>query len=388
AFSYALGIAAFLTIFSDIGINALITKEASRNPQLKDAYLSTAFFTKLGLLIVFISGVIIFFPHLTNLEEAAKIMPILIFVFAFDTLRDLGSAVSRALEHMQIEALVNIFTNLAIVVLGFIFLTIGRDSSSLAFAYAGGSGLGLIVIFYTLRSHFKNIFKNFNKSLIKNILVTAWPFGLMGLMGAIMLNTDIIMLGWLTSAANVGYYSAAQKPIQLLYILPTMLATSIFPIMARLSHSNPNSAKSILEKSVALAIIISLPLVIIGLVLAHQIITIMYGAEYIPAISAFKILTATLLIVYPSSLIGNAIFAYDQQKSFVIFVLVATLGNIIFNILLIPIWGIEGAAMSTVLTQLITNTLIWRKMKKVNQFKVWPQIKSYYRLIIGNSLSN
>ncbi|MDP3901436.1 MAG: oligosaccharide flippase family protein, partial [bacterium] len=47
AFSYALGIAAFLTIFSDIGINALITKEASRNPQLKDAYLSTAFFTKL-----------------------------------------------------------------------------------------------------------------------------------------------------------------------------------------------------------------------------------------------------------------------------------------------------------------------------------------------------
>src|SRR3989344_4200718 len=46
AFSYAIGIAAFLTIFSDIGINALITKEASRNPELKNRYLSTAFFLK------------------------------------------------------------------------------------------------------------------------------------------------------------------------------------------------------------------------------------------------------------------------------------------------------------------------------------------------------
>ena len=101
AFSYALGIAAFLTIFSDIGINALITKEASRNPELKDRYLSTALFTKLGLLVFFIAGVIIFFPYLTKIEEASAIMPILIFVFAFDTLRDLGSAVSRALEKMS-----------------------------------------------------------------------------------------------------------------------------------------------------------------------------------------------------------------------------------------------------------------------------------------------
>jgi O-antigen/teichoic acid export membrane protein len=384
AFSYALGVAAFLTIFSDIGINALITKETTRNPQLKDQYISTAFFTKLGLLTIFVAGVILFFPYLTNIEEAARIMPILIFVFAFDTLRDLGSAVSRALEQMQIESLVNIFTNLAIVVLGFIFLATYKSSTALAMAYAGGSGLGLIVIFYTLREHFKNLLSKFNKSLVKQILATAWPFGLMGLMGAIMLNTDIIMLGWLGSATEVGYYAAAQKPVQLLYVLPALLATSIFPILARMAQDDQNKAKKILERSVALAILVAIPTVILGVILANPIITILYGAEYFPAITTFQLLVITVLIVYPSSLIGNAIFAYDRQKSFVVFVVVATIGNIIFNILLIPPLGIVGAAISTVFTQLITNFLIWRKMKQINNFQIWPEIKNYLRFRKAN----
>lgn len=370
AFSYALGIAAFLTIFSDIGINALITKEAARNPQVKDQYLATAFFTKLGLLGFFVFGIIIFFPYLTNIPEAAKIMPVLIFVFAFDTLRDLGSAVSRVIEKMQIEALINIFTNLAIVILGFIFLTITKDSLGLAFAYALGSFLGLLAIFYTLREHFKNLLANFNKKLIKEILVTAWPFGLMGLMGAIMLNTDIIMLGWLRSPEEVGYYSAAQKPVQLLYVLPTLLASSMFPLLARLAKNQPAAAKTVLKKAVKFVWLAAIPLAVGGVMLANPIIATFYGNEYLPAVTTFQILMTTLLIVYPSTLIGNAIFAFDHQKSFVVFVVVAALGNVFFNALLIPPMGIEGAAISTLITQLITNALIWRKIKTITNTSV------------------
>ena len=365
AFSYAIGIAAFLTIFSDIGINALITKEAARNPELKDKYLSTAFFTKLVLLSVFVIGVVAFFPYLTKIEEAAMIMPILIFVFAFDTLRDLGSALSRALEKMQIEASITIFTNFAIVTLGFVFLYLNKTSESLAFAYALGSALGLIAIIVALRSHFQNIFKNFDKKLVKEILYTAWPFGLMGLMGAIMLNTDIIMLGWLRSVEEVGYYSAAQKPIQMLYVLPTLLASSIFPVMARLAKTNPEEVKKILGKYIRLVVFAAIPLTAAGLLFSSPIINLLFGPEYSPAITAFRILMLTILIVYPSTLLGNAIFAYDHQKSFVAFVVAAALGNIAFNLLLIPPFGIEGAAIGTILTQLLTNSLIWRKMRQI-----------------------
>ena len=108
-------------------------------------------FISFCLVSIFVLAVAAFFPYLTKIEEAAAIMPILIFVFIFDTLRDLGSALSRALEKMEIEALVHIFTNLAIVILGFIFLFVSKTSQSLALAYAIGSGLGLLAIIFILR---------------------------------------------------------------------------------------------------------------------------------------------------------------------------------------------------------------------------------------------
>ncbi len=377
AFSYGLGVVTFLTVFSDIGINALITKESTRNPELKNRYLATAFFIKLGLLIVLVVATTIFLRTLTHIEEASLIMPILIFVFVFDTLRDLGSALSRSLEKMEIEAATTIFTNLVIVVLGFIFLAILPTTRSLALAYALGSGIGLLATIYILRGYFQNLFSNFTVALIKPILVNAWPFGLMGLMGVVNLNTDVIMLGWMRTATEIGYYSTAQKLIQLLYVLPTLLATSIFPAMARLVKTEPEKAKSLLEKSIALMLLISLPLILIGFFFAHQIVLLFFGAEYLPSVLTFQILLLTLLTVYPLVVIGNAIFAYDQQRSFIVFVAVAIFSNVFFNALFIPAYGIEGAAISTVVAQLITNLLIWKKIKSINRLSVWPHLKRY-----------
>lgn len=374
AFSYALGVAAFLTVFSDIGVNALLTREAAREPELKTKYLATALAIKLFLLAALVVGVLLSFRHLTNIPEAAAVMPILIFVFAFDTLRDLGSAIARSLEKMEIEAGIGIFTNAAIVVLGFLFLTASRTTTSLAYAYSLGSGLGLMAMLYVLRTHFQGLARNVTKSLIKPILATAWPFGLLGIMGVVNLNTDIIMLGWMTSAKDVGYYAAAQKLIQLLYVPPALLATSIFPIMSRLAARGGEGAKALLEKSLALSIAAAVPIAVMGMLLASPIIGVLFGEEYRPATLTFQILLLTIFIVYPSVIVGNAIFAYDRARSFVFFAAAAILGNVAFNALLIPLWGIEGAAISTVLAQLVTNILIWRKMKSINRFKVYPAL--------------
>ena len=380
AFSYALGVATFLTIFSDIGINTLISREGSRSPELRSQYLATAFFTKLGLLTLLFAAVTLFFPYLSRIPEATLIMPILIFVFVFDTLRDLGSALARALERMEIEAGVQVFTNFAIVALGFIFLYREPVSRSLAFAYALGSGLGLMLILFTLRAYFKEIFKNFKSRLMIPILRDAWPFGLLSLTGILMLNTDIIMLGWLRSAQEVGYYSVAQKLIQLLYVFPTLVAVSFLPSLAKMTHAAPEAAKRNLEKIVTLVLLFALPIVLGGIILANPLIKLFFGAEYLPAVLTFQMLMLTVLVVYPASILGHAIFAYNQQNQFIAFTATAVIGNVIFNFLLIPTFGIEGAAASTILTQLAANYLIWRKMKKLNNLAIWPQVKKYLRL--------
>ena len=315
AFSYALSLAAFLIIFSDFGINALLTRESVKSPELRRKYLSTAFFIKSSVIIALISLVLLFGDKLTNLPEAIVLMPIVAIILAFDSLRDLATAMARSLEKMHIEAAVNIFTNFSIAVIGFYLLTLNQTALNLTWSYAIGTGLGLLLAVYLLREYFTDIFKNFDKSLVKVIVTSAWPFGLLGLMGVIMINTDILMLGWLTSAEETGLYSAAQKPIQLLYIAPSLLAAAFFPTLTRLAKETGENFRAVFERGLATIYLIAAPLAVGGAILSTQIINLLYGGAYLESSGSFAILAATIIVVFPATLIANGIFAHEKQKN-------------------------------------------------------------------------
>jgi len=368
-FSYALSLAAFFSVFSDIGVSNILTREVSKRPDLKTQYLSTAFFIKIGLLALSIALIIFVAPIFVKIKDVLPLLPIIAFLLVFDSFRDFGIAFIRALEKMEKEALIRILTNAAIVVFGFIAITVYASSRSFAVAYTLGSGLSALAIIWILRDQFRKIFTYFKKELVYPILCSAWPFALFSLLGVILVNTDMIMLGWFRPAEELGFYAAANRPIQLFWIIPGILATTLFPVFSRLANKNNEKFTLILEKAVVAVLLIGLPLVAGGLILGDSIVQILYGNEYLPTIPAFRILLVTVLVAYPSSLIANAVFAYDKQKSLIAYFLLGALGNIIFNLLLIPYWGIAGAACSTIGTQIISNGFSWWKMKKINNFR-------------------
>lgn len=374
-FSYAITLAAFFTIFSDIGLSALITREAAKNPQLRIKYFSTAFFIKLVLMFFSVSLIILLAPLFTKIEDIKTLLPIVALILVFDGLREFGFSFNRALEKMEWEALVKILTNFSIAALGFIFLIVATTARSLAIAYTIGSATGFLAIIWVLRPYFRNLFSNFTKNLLWPIFSSAWPFALLGFLGSIMINTDIIMLGWFRTTQEVGFYSAVQRPIQLFYIIPALLATAIFPTFSRLAKKDNDKFRQVLEKSLALVLLLGIPLVFGGVILGKEIILTIFGSQYLSSTIAFQILLPTILIIFPSALIGNAIFAYDEQKKFIGFLALGALSNVALNYFLIPLYGIGGAAIATVGAQFLANGFVWFKMKKINHFSVFPHLK-------------
>jgi len=67
--------------------------------------------------------------------------------------------------------------------------------------------------------------------------------------------------------------------------------------------------------------------------------------------------------------------AYDQQKKFAIYAGVASIANIIFNAMLIPFWGIAGAAAATLIVQTMYYGLIWKALTKIIPFRIFPNVK-------------
>jgi len=368
-FSYALSLAGFFAIFADIGLTPLLTRESARNPAKRQEYLGTALAIK--FLFIAVSALIILFvaPFFAKLEGAKTLFPIIVFLFAFDTLRAFFFGYTRSVEKMEIEAGTNILTNLAILVLGGGALLIFPSIKMLTVGYTAGSAVGLIAVLVILRKNLRNIFSSFRKELVKPILTEAWPFALAGLLGTIMLNTDTLMLGWLRGASDVGLYSAAQKIIMLVYLLPGYLIVSLFPALSRLAKVDDERFRAIFEKGIKAMFLLAFPFASGGILLAPQIINLVYGASYLGAAEAFSILLITFFLVFPGTLVSNAVFAYNRQKLFMGFIALGAVANVIFNFLLIPPYGIFGSAIATIISQLLANGFNWFMMKRINDFK-------------------
>jgi O-antigen/teichoic acid export membrane protein len=358
----------------DFGINAIITRESTRDIGVQKIYFSTALVIKVVMFVIIAGAVFIITPFLIKQSEILALIPLVVIMLGLDGLRDFGASLSRAWEKMEIESFIQVFTNAMIVIAGLIALYVARTAISLTWGYIIGVGLGTIAAFYPFRAYFKNWWQNFDKTLIKKILTSSWPLGMLGVMGAIMLNTDTIMVGWYKSVDDVGFYGAAQRVIQLVYLIPSFLSTAFFPAMSR-AVSDSNMMRKLLERSTSLLSLFAIPLTVGGVLLANDIILLLYGSLYASAAGVFRMLCLTFLPAFLGSMFGSAIFSLNKEKKLILYVFIGIFGNFLFNLLLIPILGIEGAALSTVLNQIILTFYLIYFLRKELHFRVFHQVK-------------
>lgn len=375
-FAYVLGIAGFFTIFADMGINTVLTRETSRNPKEAPNYFATSLGIKVILLVL--TGVIVIFaaPYISNIEIAKNLILLAALLIIVDGLRDFSSAFFRGKEKMELEALLTITSNVAIVLFGFLILQFFVTAEALVAAYIISAGAGTVLGIIILRNYYTNFLRFFKKNLLRPIISSALPIAFLSVLGAFMLNVDILMIGFFKSSSDVGLYSASQKIIQVLYLVPAIIASALFPIFSRLAKNNNHSAiKRIMERGMAAVYLVAIPLTVGGVLVGKNIIDLLYGSEYIQSALTFQILIITPLLVFPGILVSNYLLAYNKQKKLAPYAAMGAIGNVILNILLIPPFGIAGSAVATIGANLIYNTSAWRLAKKTNNFSTFKNLK-------------
>jgi len=362
-FSYALSLAAFFTVFTDFGISTVITRESAKDLSVQEKYFSTSIVIKLVMTVASIVIFLALAPFIIKQKAVMALLPIIILLVSLDGMRDFAASLSRAWEKMEIEAAIQIITNIAIVIGGLVALSYYGTSYSLSVGYTIGVGIGMLVAFHPFRRYFKNIRQTFDPKLIKPILYASWPIGMLGLMTATMLNTDTIMIGWFRDITDVGYYSAGLRIAQIIFMIPALLGTALFPSLARFAHDKDRFTHA-LERSILALLMIGIPMAIGGALLAKDIIYIVYGDQYLAGSFAFAIMSLTFITGFLAPILGNALFALNKERSLFAYALIGIFGNFFFNLALIPHFGIAGAAFSTLITQTIITVYLSTKLKQ------------------------
>lgn len=365
-FSYTLGIASILTIFSDLGMTSFVTRELSKSTQDAGKYFATAFFVKIGIFAVGSIGTIYMSQFLLLGSPVSNLLPFLLLVIILDGLRDLINVLARSFEKFQIETASTVSTALLTMLAGILLISSEQTGASLTYAYIVGGSIGLLVLFLIFFRYF-NI-HNFSFSLVKPMIINSLPLGLAGLTGAAMLYTNIIIAGFFLTMRDVGIYSAAYKIIHILSIIPGFLAVPLFPVISRFSSQN-NQLENLLTKGIHVVLLLAIPITFGGIAAAQSIILFLYGTEYASAVLPFQILGLTVMFLFPSTILGGGLFAEKKVKHLIIYSLVGIGSNILFNIILLPAFGIIGIAFSTLFAQMMLFlylTIIFKKLINVS----------------------
>ena len=374
-FSYAVTLAGFMSLFMDPGVNSVFMREIAKAPEDRHKIFSTTFAIKIALIIIGAAIIIFIGPFFSTLPGAKALLPIAALILTFDTFREFFLSLVRGVEKMEWDAAIFLLTNVAIVIFGFIYMAMNGTAQSLALGYALGTGVGAIAAVIVLREYLQDIVKQFSARLIKPILGAAWPFAVTGALGMLFTNTDILIISWMKTASDVGIYSAAIRIIQILYLIPGVIQITTLPLFSRLAKVDNEKFRQILEQTVSVTFLASIPMAIGGVILGTPIMSFLFGHAFASGGLAFKILMVTLVIDFPGSLIVNAIFVYNHQKSLIITSAIGGVSNVLFDVLLIPRWGMTGSAVATLIAQAISNGYLWYMMKGINNFEILPHLK-------------
>jgi O-antigen/teichoic acid export membrane protein len=187
----------------------------------------------------------------------------------------------------------------------------------------------------------------------KSLLWQALPLGASILLIQVIYSIDTVMLGFLRNEAEVGYYNAAYKIILAMILVGAVYFDAVFPIISRHYESSRDDLRALQSFNAKLMATAVFPVVLFSFYLGRTLICWVFGEKYEPSVEPFQILTFTVGLVYLNMIYARGMWACNRQRPFVWIVLAQASTNVILNFLLIPLFGMNGAAASTVAAELL-----------------------------------
>ncbi len=252
------------------------------------------------------------------------------------------------------------------VILLFIFVRSKSDllyyGCYMVFGVLGGN----IFNFFRLRKyiHRENII--FSELNIKRHIKPVLKVFSMTVVTSIYLQLNTVLLGFIKNNAAVGYFSSACKMMQMLLALSTSLNSVIMPRASHLLAENKmEEIKRLLQKSYNFSFAVSLPISVGLIVCAPNIIIVLCGVNFSDSILTSQILAPIIFLVAISSFIGLQILFPRGKVNLILYS--CTIGaviDIIFNIILIPVFSFNGTALAYLLAELLSLLSLYIMGKK------------------------
>ncbi|MGL5943949.1 MAG: flippase [Waterburya sp.] len=206
----------------------------------------------------------------------------------------------------------------------------------------------------------------------KQWLFNALPFMFLGTVQLINSRIDIIMLGEIKDVRSVGIYTVILGITELTVFIHHAANSVLGPTIATLySEGKLKQLEKIISKSILLVFSISL-LIGITMIVSGKYLLLIFGSEFIPGYMAMNILIVGQMFNALTGPVGLLLNMTGHQNYTAIAVAFSAVLNIILNFILIPQWGINGAAVATAISLFVINIINIIFVHKTLNISLYP----------------
>lgn len=204
-------------------------------------------------------------------------------------------------------------------------------------------------------------------------------------------NLDTVMLGFMCSNSDVGYYNAAVKIKTILVSVVTSLGVVLLPRASYyIEHKKMDEFYRITAKAINFVFVAATPLLVYFTIFSKEGIFFLSGDAYEASVLPMQILMPTLLLIGLTNIMGIQIMIpLGKEKTVLYSEIVGLIVNVLLNVLLIPKLASVGAALATVAAEAAVWIVQFISLKKdtVQSYKQVKYVKIIVAILISSLLS-
>ena len=187
----------------------------------------------------------------------------------------------------------------------------------------------------------------------REVLRPALIMGASLMLGLMMYNIDSVLLGFMLGPMAVAWYNAAYKPVTVALAMPVTYFLGLFPTLVRAHAESQESFREVAIHSLRLTSVLAVPLGVGGMFLAGPIIALLFGPDYSNSVPALVVLSWAAVLTILRGTYKHALNAAGRPQLDLRCAAVAAALNVGLNLIVIPRYGILGAASVTLVTEMV-----------------------------------
>lgn len=354
----ALTILTLAQTVGDLGINEIAVREMARTPERRGQIAGALAMARL-ITGVFLGLIGVAAAFALMVDHQARLMSV--FMMATMPLNAISGLTVAFQARLRPELVIIPTLAQNVVWLG-IVVVLGATGAPLALYGAGAFGAAVAQAAITLMFLAPVTHVSFAGSgrLIAELLKLAWPIGLAAVFVTAYYRIDGVLLFHYRGATANAYYGAAYRVIDTLQILPVTISGVLLPFLAGAERAAGSVARAsrAFELAVTFLLAVALPVVVFGIILAPELVALVYGGAYHPSVMLLQILLPAFIPICLGYLLISQLILHGVLRGYIAISFAGAVVNIVANVIGIPRWGAPMAAWSTLGTELVVMTAI------------------------------